>query len=154
MCVLVESHAWRLTLLIQEPRLLPSGQAGFIYRPSRYYPLALTLTRTRSLDPASHPRKLACMARTGPKSETEAKELFSVLEARLRSVSWERSYAVSLFDAGPHQCRFIVEDGIVPAICCGAPAPLGSSWCDEHLRIVFTSEGLRSQRERLRVRTQ
>jgi hypothetical protein len=92
------------------------------------------------------------MARTGPKSETETQALFSVLEARLRAASWERSHAVSILDAGPHQCRFIVKDGIVPAICCGAPTPLASSWCDGHLRIVFTSERLRSQRG-LRVRT-
>jgi hypothetical protein len=107
----------------------------------------------KDLDPASHASKLACMARTSPKSVTETQALFSSLNARLRAASWERSHAVSILDAGPHQCRFIVKDGIVPAICCGAPTPLASSWCNEHLRIVFTAEGHRLQRARLRVRT-
>ncbi len=93
------------------------------------------------------------MARTGPKSVAEAQALFSIVNARLRAASCVRSHAVSILAAGPHQCRFIVEDGVVPAICCGAPTPVASSWCNEHLRIVFTSEGLRFQRERLRVRT-
>ena len=87
------------------------------------------------------------------KSEAEALELFSTLQARLRSASRERNYAVSILDAGPNQCRFILDDASVPALCCGAITPAASSWCEEHLRIVFTPDGLRSQRGRLRVRT-
>ncbi len=94
------------------------------------------------------------MARIGPKSEAETKALFSVLQARLRSVSKERSHAVSILDAGLHQCRFIIDDGAMPALCCGAWSPTGSSWCDDHLRVVFTLEGIHSHRNRLRVRTQ
>jgi hypothetical protein len=87
------------------------------------------------------------------KSETEALELFSTLQARLRSASRERHHAVSILDAGPNQCRFIVDDATVPALCCGGTTPAASSWCEEHLRLVFTPDGLRSERGRLRVRT-
>jgi hypothetical protein len=95
----------------------------------------------------------ARVQRNARKSEAEALDHLSTLEGRLRSASAARVHAVSILEAGPHQCRFIVDDGIVPALCCGALTPAASSWCEEHLRVVFTPEGLRSQRGRLRVRT-
>jgi hypothetical protein len=93
------------------------------------------------------------MARAGPKTDAEVRLQFSTLQARLRSASTERSRAVSLLDVGPYQCRFIVDDGVVPALCCGGLTPANSSWCDEHLRIVYTPEGLQRISGRLRVRT-
>jgi hypothetical protein len=93
------------------------------------------------------------MTRIGPKSEAEAIQLLSVLQARLRSASTERSHALSLLDVGPNQCRFIVDDSAVPALCCAAPTPTGSSWCDNHFQIVYTPEGRAHHRIRLRVRT-
>jgi hypothetical protein len=53
---------------------------------------------------------------------------------------------------GVSQCRFIVDDGVVPALCCGRITPANSSWCDAHLRIVYTPEGLQRISGRLRVR--
>jgi hypothetical protein len=93
------------------------------------------------------------MTRIGPKSAAETVELLSKLQARLRSASSERSHALSILDVGPNQCRFIVEDGTVPALCCGAPAPTGSSWCDSHFRIVYTPAGVSHFTVRARVRT-
>jgi hypothetical protein len=93
------------------------------------------------------------VARTDRKTEAEAIQLLTTLQARMRLAPAERSHPVSILDAGAHQCRFIIDDAAIPAICCGAPTPTGSSWCDDHLRIVFTQEGLSSHRHRLRVRT-
>ena len=92
------------------------------------------------------------MARTGPKNDADVRQLFSTLQARLHSASSKRSHAASIIDVGPNQCRFIVDDGVMPALCCGGRTPLGSSWCADHLRIVFTPEGLRSHQGRVRVR--
>jgi hypothetical protein len=35
------------------------------------------------------------------------------------------------------QCRYIVSDDPRRAVCCGAPTPEGSSWCDWHRRLVY-----------------
>jgi hypothetical protein len=46
------------------------------------------------------------------------------------------------------QCRYIIDDHVFPAVCCGARTPRASSWCDEHARIVFTPTGLTFMRQR------
>jgi hypothetical protein len=43
-----------------------------------------------------------------------------------------------LLKASAGQCRFIVSDGMRDAICYGAPAEGGSSWCAWHRQIVYT----------------
>ncbi len=107
----------------------------------------------RGLDPTPHRSNLANMARIGPKSAAEAVQLLSTLQARLRLASTERGHALSILDVGPNQCRFIIDDGTVPALCCAAPAPVGSSWCDTHFHIVYIPEGRAHREFRLRVRT-
>lgn len=54
--------------------------------------------------------------------------------AHLRDPS--RKHAVSLIEAGFCQCRFIINEGMQGAICCGAPTT-GGSWCDWHRSIVY-----------------
>ena len=51
-------------------------------------------------------------------------------------------HAVKLIEAGFAQCRFIVSDGLQPAICCGAPTD-GGSWCKGHRDIVYETARLR-----------
>ena len=47
-----------------------------------------------------------------------------------------RKHAVQLIKAGFAQCRFIVSETSMPAICCGAPTD-GGSWCAWHRHIVY-----------------
>jgi hypothetical protein len=49
--------------------------------------------------------------------------------------------AIPITEVGVSQCRFIVEDSDFPALCCGAPTPVRSSWCEGHRRIVYTPDG-------------
>jgi hypothetical protein len=53
---------------------------------------------------------------------------------------------VPLIDATLDQCRFIVSDGVAPAICCGAPTIGGGSWCPMHRSVVFTPAAVRAHR--------
>jgi hypothetical protein len=92
-------------------------------------------------------------ARVGPRSDEAVRLLFATLQARLHTASSERSCAVSLLDVGTNQCRFIVDDGVVPALCCGGATPVNSSWCDSHLQIVYTPEGFQKMGGRLLART-
>jgi hypothetical protein len=56
---------------------------------------------------------------------------------------------VPITEIGSSQCRFIVDDRAVPAICCGMPA-VGGSWCSQHLKIVYTPTALRTVHNRSR----
>jgi hypothetical protein len=42
----------------------------------------------------------------------------------------DSSQQTKLLKIGTRQCRYIVSDDLRRAICCGAPTPEGSSWCD------------------------
>jgi GcrA cell cycle regulator len=50
----------------------------------------------------------------------------------------------SLVELTSQQCRYVVDDSRVPALCCGAPT-IGGSWCAFHTRIVFTPAALRQR---------
>jgi hypothetical protein len=53
-------------------------------------------------------------------------------------------HKVSLMKAGYGQCRFIVSEAVaLRAICCGAPAPAGSSWCAWHKSVVYVRPNAR-----------
>jgi hypothetical protein len=54
--------------------------------------------------------------------------LLGALHARVRAASNDRSYAVSILEVGSSQSRFIVDDGTLPALCCGAPVFPNTSW--------------------------
>jgi hypothetical protein len=56
-------------------------------------------------------------------------------------------HAVQLIKAGFAQCRFIVSDAAVPAICCGAPTD-GGSWCAWHRQIVYEASRPRVRPDR------
>lgn len=44
---------------------------------------------------------------------------------------------VPLAKAGAFVCKYIIGEPDEHAVCCGAPAPDGKSWCAYHRRIVF-----------------
>jgi hypothetical protein len=76
-----------------------------------------------------------------PKTRNEGERQLATSLARLAAEGGsERS--VPLTELGEAQCRFIVDDRTVPALCCGCPTPRGSSWCEHHKRIVYTPAGL------------
>ena len=56
-------------------------------------------------------------------------------------------HAVQLIKAGFAQCRFIVSDASVPAVCCGAPTD-GGSWCAWHRQIVYEASRPRVRSDR------
>jgi hypothetical protein len=64
----------------------------------------------------------------------------------------EHARCVPITEVGPRDCRYIVDDGIVPALCCGEFTRFGTSWCERHCEIVYTSAGLRVMRDRARPR--
>ena len=56
----------------------------------------------------------------------------------------------NLLKIGMRQCRYIVSDDPRRAICCGAPTPEGSSWCDWHRRLVYVpAQPVRIRRDAL-----
>ncbi|WP_274533550.1 MULTISPECIES: GcrA family cell cycle regulator [unclassified Methylobacterium] len=44
---------------------------------------------------------------------------------------------VPFAQSGAFVCKFIIGEPNDRAVCCGAPAPDGKSWCAFHRRIVF-----------------
>ncbi|MFC5086553.1 GcrA family cell cycle regulator [Microvirga arabica] len=55
-----------------------------------------------------------------------------------------------LLRIGMRQCRYIVSDDPRHAICCGAPTPEGSSWCDWHRKLVYVPvQPIRNRRDAL-----
>jgi hypothetical protein len=67
-----------------------------------------------------------------PKTRNEGERQLATSLARLAEAGPERS--VPLTELGEAKCRFIIDDGTVPALCCGCPTPRGSSWCEHHKR--------------------
>jgi hypothetical protein len=57
----------------------------------------------------------------------------------------------NLLKIGMRQCRYIVSDDPRRAICCGAPTPEGSSWCDWHRRrlVYVPAQPVRIRRDAL-----
>ncbi|WP_264051423.1 GcrA family cell cycle regulator [Methylobacterium flocculans] len=47
------------------------------------------------------------------------------------------SLRVPFAQSGAFVCKFIIGEPNDRAVCCGAPAPDGKSWCAFHRRIVF-----------------
>ena len=35
------------------------------------------------------------------------------------------------------ECRYIVSDEIFAALCCAAPTRPGTSWCEDHCKVVY-----------------
>ena len=70
----------------------------------------------------------------------ERRQLATLLD-EITSYSASDVPGVSIIDVGSGQCRFIIDDGAFPAICCGARARCPSSWRDRHAEIVFTPTG-------------
>jgi hypothetical protein len=79
--------------------------------------------------------------KTQPKSRAEGARQLARLLDEISSYSASDVPGVSIIDVGSGQCRFIIDDGAFPAICCGARARCPSSWCDRHAEIVFTPTG-------------
>ena len=44
---------------------------------------------------------------------------------------------VPLAKSGAFVCKYIIGEPDEHAVCCGAPAPDGKSWCAYHRKIVF-----------------
>lgn len=44
---------------------------------------------------------------------------------------------VPFAQSGAFVCKFIIGEPDDRAVCCGAPAPDGKSWCAFHRKIVF-----------------
>ena len=51
-----------------------------------------------------------------------------------------------LIDLRPRQCRFITSDDLRDAMCCGAPTPENSSWCEFHRQLVYVPRPDRMRR--------
>lgn len=79
------------------------------------------------------------MRRTKPKTKEEGQKQLSKSLARLASKKPSpdpMNKYVPITAIGFGQCRFVVDDTKIPALCCGQPAGTGS-WCAEHRRLVF-----------------
>jgi hypothetical protein len=87
-----------------------------------------------------------------PKSRAEgARQLARSLD-QMRSCSDPNAVGVPITEVGFAQCRFIINDAVFPALCCGAGTTRASSWCEYHARVVFTPTGLTYIRQRSRPR--
>ena len=42
-----------------------------------------------------------------------------------------------LTDVKRGECRYIVGDETFPALCCAAPTRPGTSWCEDHCKVVY-----------------
>ena len=42
-----------------------------------------------------------------------------------------------LTDVKRGECRYIVSDETFPALCCAAPTRPGTSWCEDHCKVVY-----------------
>jgi hypothetical protein len=75
------------------------------------------------------------MPRSKPKTTAEGQEQLSHSLARMAAAPIA-SKRVPITEVGFGQCRFVVDDGSFPALCCGEPT-LGGSWCAHHRALVF-----------------
>jgi hypothetical protein len=57
-------------------------------------------------------------------------------------------HRTTLLAIRPRQCRFIVSEDVRDAICCGAPTPESSSWCNWHREIVYMPRHSEKDRRR------
>ena len=44
-----------------------------------------------------------------------------------------------LTDVKRGECRYIVSEETFPALCCAAPSRPGTSWCEDHCKVVYRS---------------
>ena len=51
-----------------------------------------------------------------------------------------------LIELRARQCRFITSDDLRDAMCCGAPTPENSSWCEFHRQLVYVPRPDRMRR--------
>ena len=90
------------------------------------------------------------MVTTKPLPRTRAEGAMQLAQSldRMSFPAHSETPGIPITTIGVDQCRYIIDDHVFPAVCCGAGPRRASSWCAEHARIVFTPMGLTFMRQR------